>query len=90
MRIKAKTTIRLQHKLLMPGEEEDMVEMLAKKLIMAGLACPATPVERDKENATSPEKENSMKPLSAPKHLGGGWYQLEDGSKVRKSQLEGR
>ncbi len=84
MRIKAKTTIRLQDKLQMPGQVVQVSDKLANKLIKAGMACPA------EEKAIAPEKENSMRHPSEPKHLGGGWYQLENGSKVRKSQLESR
>ena len=32
--------------------------------------------------------ETAMKPKAEPKSLGGGWYQLPDGRKVRKKDLE--
>ena len=32
--------------------------------------------------------ENTMKASPQPKYLGGGWFQLADGRKVRKKDLE--
>jgi len=43
---------------------------------------------RPDETATVKPEENAMKSQPQPKHLGGGWYQLQDGRKVRKSDLE--
>lgn len=36
-----------------------------------------------------PEQEPEPAQPSAPMSLGGGWYQLPDGRKMRKSELEG-
>jgi len=40
------------------------------------------------ETAAVKPAENAMKPSPTYKNLGGGWYELPDGRKVRKSQLE--
>lgn len=42
-------------------------------------ACEETAIAKPPEKATMPAPK--------PKHLGGGWYQLKDGRKVRKSEL---
>ena len=42
-----------------------------------------------KETASIEPPETAMKPKPKAKSVGGGWYELEDGSKVRKSELEG-
>jgi len=41
------------------------------------------------ETASIEPPETAMKPKPKAKSVGGGWYELEDGSKVRKSELEG-
>ena len=40
-----------------------------------------------RETATVKPIETAMKPKPEPKHVGGGWYKLEDGTKVRKKDL---
>ena len=40
------------------------------------------------ETASVEPPENAMKPKAKAKKLGGGWYELPSGKKVRKSELE--
>jgi hypothetical protein len=40
------------------------------------------------ETAMAEPAETATMPKPAYKHVGGGWYELEDGSKVRKSEIE--
>ncbi len=40
------------------------------------------------EAAVMPEPGPKPEPEPEPRHVGGGWYELADGRRVRKSQLE--
>ena len=83
----ARRSFRYGDKVYMPGEkvapDEDDVRMLQGQGKIGG---------KIPETATKPAPpENSMQPKAEteyPIHKGGGWYELEDGSKVRKSELE--
>lgn len=44
----------------------------------------ATPIE----TASIKPTEKAVLPKAEPKHVGGGWYELPDGRRVRKSELE--
>lgn len=46
-------------------------------------------VKKKVETASVEPPETAMKPKPKAKSVGGGWYELEDGRKVRKSELEG-
>ena len=35
------------------------------------------------ESATFSPPENAMRPKAKPKHVGGGWYELSNGEKIR-------
>jgi len=59
-----------------------------KKVIRKGNRYVEVIVQPDTETAAVKPPENAMKPSPQPKSLGGGWYQLLDGRKVRKSDLE--
>ena len=39
------------------------------------------------ETASVKPPETAMRPKTEPKHVGGGWYEMDDGRKVRKSEL---
>ena len=41
------------------------------------------------ETASVEMAENAMKKKPKPRHVGGGWYELEDGRRVRKSDIPG-
>ena len=69
----------------MTNEAVDVVEDDVRMLQGQGKIGGAIP-----EVATVQPTEKAMLPKPEPKHVGGGWYELEDGSKVRKSELEGR
>jgi len=63
------------------GQIYTLPEQRAKSLIKSGAAVAL-------ESAVKPpELENATNKEAV--HLGGGWYQLPDGSKVRKSELGG-
>ncbi len=40
------------------------------------------------ETASFKPTETATLPDAEPKHVGGGWYELSDGRRVRKSELE--
>jgi hypothetical protein len=40
------------------------------------------------ETASTKPVETATLPTAEPKHVGGGWYELSDGRRVRKSELE--
>ena len=40
------------------------------------------------ETASIGPTETATLPDAEPKHVGGGWYELPDGRRVRKSELE--
>lgn len=40
------------------------------------------------ESAATKPSENAAMPKAKPKHIGGGWYELADGRKVRKKDLK--
>jgi hypothetical protein len=40
------------------------------------------------ETASTKPVETATLPDAEPKHVGGGWYELSDGRRVRKSELE--
>ena len=40
------------------------------------------------ESASVEAPEKAVMPQPKPKHIGGGWYELPDGQKVRKKDLE--
>ncbi len=40
------------------------------------------------ETATAEAPEKATLPAAKPKHIGGGWYELPDGRRVRKKDLE--
>ena len=42
-------------------------------------------IKQTMETATAPDNTEKAADI---RHLGGGWYQLPDGRKVRKSELE--
>ena len=77
--INGKAMLRIGDRYVSPGDEMEVPENLGKKLKQAGLAT---------ETASVKPKENAMKPKAKAKKLGGGWYELPSGEKVRKSELE--
>ena len=77
MKVKAKTAIRLQDRYMMPGEEAELPDTVASKLLNVGLV-----------TAMIEAPENAMVPRAKPRHVGGGWYELSNGKKVRKKDLE--
>jgi hypothetical protein len=40
------------------------------------------------ETASFKPTETATLPDAEPKHVGGGWYELSDGRRVRKSEIE--
>jgi len=44
--------------------------------------------EKRAETASIEAPEKAVLPQPKPKHIGGGWYELPDGQKVRKKDLE--
>ena len=73
MKIRAKTMIRINNRYYLPGEEAEVTDRIAARLLKAGMAT---------ESATAKPPENAMMPKAAPKHLGGGWYEVR-GEKVQ-------
>jgi len=74
-----KLTGELKH----PGSETVVPEEWLERLKKAGV------LGDEIETASIEPPETAMKPKPKAKSVGGGWYELEDGSKVRKSELEG-
>lgn len=61
-----------------PGDVVEMEKKQATRLCKAGIA---KPIEGEEiETATKPQGETAAK---WPKHVGGGWYQLSNGEKIR-------
>ena len=58
-----------------------------KKIIRKGNRYVEVKVQQDTETASVKMEENAMKSQPQPKPLGGGWYQLPDGRKVRRGEL---
>ena len=77
--INGKAMLKIGNRYIPPGKEVEVPESLGKKLKQAGLAT---------ETASTKPPENAMKPKAKAKKLGGGWYELPSGEKVRKSELE--
>ena len=91
--INGKAMLKIGNRYIPPGKEVEVPESLGKKLKQAGLATETASV-KPKENAMMPKAEAKglgdfvRKVTEKPKPLGGGWYQLPDGRKVRKKDLE--
>ena len=83
MRIKMITMSASPDGNLYPGQEYTVSEKLGNTLISSKAA---VKIERLECASRLPEPEAAIK----PKHIGGGWYQLADGRRVRKSELESR
>ncbi len=62
--------LRVGGKIILPGEKLDLPDATAMKLLQAGLV-----------SATVQPEENAMMPK--PRHVGGGYYELPDGKRVR-------
>jgi len=77
--INGKAMLKIGNRYISPGEEVEVPESLGKKLKQAGLAM---------GTASTKPAENAMMPKAKAKKLGGGWYELPSGEKVRKSELE--
>jgi len=45
------------------------------------------PEKSKKETASVKSPETATKKQPEPKHVGGGWYELADGKRVRKTEL---
>lgn len=92
MRYLVRRAYRYGNRIYLPGESmlpaQGDVQVLQQRGIIGG------PVVEPKAMETAeatPMPEAAVMPESKakpePKHLGGGWYELPDGSKVRKSEL---
>ena len=64
------------------GEVIDETGYQASKLLQQGVAI----IHRNFERAVFVPKHMAVS--YEPQHMGGGWYKLADGRKVRKSELE--
>lgn len=93
MRYLVRRPYRYGARVYMPGEgmrvtdDSDRVVMQQRGIIGGPV-----PEERRVETATAPPAPEAAVmpepgPKPEPKHLGGGWYELPGGSKVRKSEL---
>ncbi len=70
-------------RVMMPGDHLDLPPDEYARLRVMGL------VGGGRETASVRPQETAAKPPPEPKHVGGGWYELADGKKVRKKQLGG-
>ena len=83
MRYNVRKPYRYGNRIYMPGEKMPVTGDDVKVLQGRGIiGAPAT------ETASVKPPENAMMPKAEPKHLGGGWYELPNGRKVRKKDLE--
>ena len=83
MRYMVRRPYRYGNKVYMPGEAmpvtgEDVKLLQSRQIIGAPVV----------ETASVKPPENAMKPKAKPKKLGGGWFELASGKKVRKSELK--
>ena len=74
---------KMNRELRKPGEVTAVPEEWIERLKKAGVLG-----EETIESATVKPPENAMKPPAKPKHLGGGWFEVASGKKVRKSELK--
>ena len=82
-KVKKKFRDKDSNELYQPGDNYSTNnEQEEKKLFNAGYI---TKQKKQIESATMPDNTEKKADI---KHLGGGWYQLPDGRKVRKSELE--
>ena len=65
--------IRINNRYYLPGEEAEVPDRIAARLLKAGMVLESEAVQ---------PVENAMKPKAEPKHLGGGWYEVR-GQKVQ-------
>lgn len=91
MKYTARKPFLYGNKIYMAGEgvpvEGDDVKMLQGQGKLGAPFVEKTEVEKV-ETMTMKPIETAMKPKAEPKHVGGGWYELPDGRRVRKSELE--
>ena len=97
MRYNVRKPYRYGNRIYMPGEKMPVTGDDVKVLQGRGIiGAPATETASVKppERAVIPKAGpnafgNFVRKVTAePKHLGGGWYELPDGRKVRKKDLE--
>jgi len=82
-KVKKKFRDKDTNKMHQPGDSYSTNnEREEKKLLNAGYI---TKQGKQMEAATMPDNTEKKADI---KHLGGGWYQLPDGRKVRKSELQ--
>ena len=74
---------KMNRELRKPGEVTAVPEEWIERLKKAGVLG-----EEIIESATVKPPENAMMPKAKAKKLGGGWYELPSGEKVRKSELK--
>lgn len=80
MKIKFKTGISGASYNYGPGDVADFEEEQAIRFCEAGIARPV----KEKDVETANNTENKATPdQEYPKHTGGGWYKLSDGTKVQ-------
>ena len=82
---------KMNRELRKPGEvtavPEEWIERLKKAGVLGEEIIESATV-KPPENAMMPKAEPKAKPKAKAKKLGGGWYELPSGEKVRKSELE--
>lgn len=80
MRYKVLKPFRCEKGQLYPGDTVELHPGRAAKLKTVGLVADMSVVA---ETATIEPPEKAVMPGLKPKHIGGGWYELPNGEKVR-------